>query len=96
MSLFLVKHQHPADRCPAGDKHFAPMLLSHLASENAKKFGVTIQGEAVIDGQHTLFLIAEAADRSSVDRFMQPFYQAGSVEILPSSSCEAVVNRGTC
>ncbi len=96
MPLFLVKHQHPADRCPAGDKHIAPMLLSHLAVDNAKKFGIAIHGEAVIDGQHALYLIVEAAEKSSLDRFMQPFSQAGSVEIFPASNCEAVVNRGAC
>ena len=96
MPLFLVKHQHPADRCPAGDKHFAPMLLAHLAEENARKFGVRIHGDAVIDGQHTLYLIAEAPQRAILDGFMQPFSQAGSVEILQASNCEAVVKRGAC
>jgi hypothetical protein len=96
MPLFLVKHQHPADRCPAGDKDIATMLLSHLAADHAKKFGITIHGEAVVDHSHSLFLIVEAAAKESIDRFMQPFYQAGTVEIFPSSSCEMVVKRGTC
>jgi hypothetical protein len=96
MPLFLVKHQHPADRCPAGDKEIAPMLLSHLAADNAKQFGITIHGEAVVDRSHSLYLIVEAPEIESVDRFMQPFYQAGTVEIFPSSSCETVVNRGAC
>jgi hypothetical protein len=36
------------------------MLLDHLAVANARKHGITIHGEAVLDGQHTLYLIAEA------------------------------------
>ena len=54
----------------------APQLLKHLSNENAKQFGINVKNEAVIDGQHTLYLILEANDRESVDRFMQPFAQA--------------------
>ena len=96
MSLFLVKHQHPAEQCPAGNKEFAPQLLAHLAEANAAKFGVTIHGEAVINGKHTLFLIAEAQQLSALENFMQPFAQAGSVEIQQASNCETVVARGVC
>jgi hypothetical protein len=35
VALFLVKHQHPAETCPAGDARMAPMLLQHLSPENA-------------------------------------------------------------
>ena len=31
-------------------------------------------------------------DRDSVARFMQPFAQTGTVEILPAARCEAVVS----
>jgi hypothetical protein len=27
---------------------------------------------------------------------MAPFAQVGSVEVLPASSCEAVIGRGSC
>ena len=60
MKLFVVQHKHPAEKCPAGDSQMAPMLLSHLSTKNAKKFGVHIQSEAVIDGGHTLYLTLEA------------------------------------
>lgn len=96
MALYVVQHRHPADRCPARDKQMAPMLLKHLSPANAEQFGIKIQSEAVIDGEHTLYLIVESAERDNVNRFMQPFAQAGSVEIFPASRCEAVVERGAC
>jgi uncharacterized protein with GYD domain len=72
------------------------MLLDHLSRMNARKFGIDLQGEAVLDGKHTLNLIMEARDKDSVEKFMQPFTMAGSVEITPASSCEAVVAREGC
>ncbi len=70
------------------------MLLQHLS--NAKSFGLMIHGEAVVNGAHTLYMIVDAPARDNVSRFMQPFSQAGTVEILPASSCESVVTRGGC
>ena len=72
------------------------MLLSHLSPLNASKFGIQIQGEAVLDGQHTLVLILEAQNTNQVESFMQPFQQAGAVEISPASACEVVVERAGC
>ncbi len=74
----------------------APMLLAHLSRQNAQRFGVNIHSEAVIDGGHTLYLIVEAENRESVSKFMEPFAQAGTVEVLPASRCETVVERGEC
>jgi len=72
------------------------MLLQHLNPQNARKFGVHIQGDVVLDNQHTLVLILEADNRESVEQFMQPFEMAGSVEIHPASTCEVVVDRAGC
>ena len=55
-------------------------VLRHLSAENAKSQGIAIQGEAVVDKAHQLVLILDAPDRQMVDRFMQPFSKAGSVE----------------
>jgi hypothetical protein len=73
-----------------------PALVQHVSPGNAQKFGVNVRGDAVIDGQHTFYLILDAEDESKVREFMAPFYQAGSVEIWPASSCEAVVERAQC
>jgi hypothetical protein len=96
MSLFVVEHQHTAEQCPAHDAEMALMLLKHLSPENAAGYDVTIRGEAVIDNAHRLYLILDAPDREQVERFVQPFAQAGSIEIMAASSCESVVDRGTC
>ncbi len=96
MSLYFVKHQHTAETCPAKNPEMGQMLLNHLSRMNARKYGVDVQGEAVIDGQHTLMLIMQAKDKDTVEKFMQPFAQAGTVDITTASSCEAVVGRGGC
>jgi len=96
MSLYFVRHQHTPETCPAKDPAMGEMLLNHLSRMNARKFGVDLQGEAVLDGQHTLNLIMEAKDKTSVEKFMQPFAMAGTVEITQASSCEAVIERGGC
>ncbi len=96
MSLYFVKHQHTAETCPAKNPEMGQMLLNHLSRMNARKYGVDVQGEAVLDGQHTLMLIMQAKDKDTVEKFMQPFAQAGSVDITTASSCEAVVGRGGC
>jgi hypothetical protein len=96
MSLFIVQHKHDAQTCPARDPKMGAMLLQHLSPANANAHGVSIEGEAVVEGGHTLYMIAEADDQAALNRFMQPFAMAGSVEIWPASSCEAVVERGGC
>ena len=96
MALFVVRHQHPAERCPARDPQMGQMLLAHLAESNARQYGINIHGEAVIEGQHTLYLIAEAEDQSKLESFLQPFAQAGTVEVWPAVECAAVVARGGC
>jgi hypothetical protein len=95
MSLFVVKHQHSAETCPAGHPEMGPMLAQHVSRQNAEKFGLNLQGEAVVDGAHTLFLILDG-DRERIDQFMAPFSQVGSVEVMPSSRCEQVVARARC
>ena len=96
MSLFVVRHGHSAETCPAGHPEMGPMLVQHIAPENAAKFGVNLHADAVLDGQHTFFLIVDAEDESKVKDYMAPFYQAGSVEIWPASTCEQVVERAQC
>jgi ribosomal protein L7Ae-like RNA K-turn-binding protein len=96
MSLYFVRHQHSAETCPAKNPEMGQMLLQHLSKANARKFGVDLIGDAVLDGQHTLVLIAEAEDQEYLENYMQPFAMAGSVEILAASTCEAVVERQGC
>jgi hypothetical protein len=96
MSLFVTRHQHAPESCPAADPQMGSMLLSHISPDNAATYGITIQGEAVVNNAHTFYMIVEAPDQEQVERFMAPFAQAGSVEVLPASTCEAVVGRAGC
>jgi hypothetical protein len=96
MALFVAKHQHGPEACPAGDPQMGPMLLQHLSEANAAKYGISIHGEAVIDGQHTLYMILDASDSEKVNEFLAPFAQAGTVEVLAANPCAAVVGRASC
>jgi DMSO/TMAO reductase YedYZ molybdopterin-dependent catalytic subunit len=96
MALFIVRHQHPAEGCPARDPFLGASLLNHLSRPNVKKFGVHIQGEAVVTGEHTMYLIVEAADEARLRAFMQPFEIAGSLDIYPASTCVRTVASGGC
>lgn len=96
MSLYFVRHQHSPETCPAKNPEMGQMLLQHLTKSNAKKFGIDLIGDAVLDSQHTLVLIAESEDKQYLENFMQPFAQAGPVEIINASTCEAVVERQGC
>lgn len=96
MSLYFVRHQHSPETCPAKDPQQGSMLLSHINPMNARKFGVRIVGDAVLNGEHTFVLILEAEDQRQVEAFMQPFSQAGAVETWPASTCEMVVERQGC
>ena len=94
MPLFVAQHKHDAATCPAADKETAGQLLQLLAG--APQAGVTIRGEAVVDGEHELNLIVDAESVETVEKFMAPFGQMGSVTVRAASSCERVVDRGYC
>jgi DMSO/TMAO reductase YedYZ molybdopterin-dependent catalytic subunit len=96
LALFVVRHQHAADRCPAQDPYLGAELLNYLSRPSVRQHGIRIQGEAVVQGEHTFYLIVEAADEAGLRAFMQPFEMAGSVEIYPASTCARVVASGGC
>src|SRR5919109_4485064 len=96
MALFVVRHHHAAERCPAQDPFMGATLLNHLSRPNVRQYGVRIQGEAVVQGEHTLYLIVEADDEGHLREFMQPFQMAGSLDIYPASTCARVVASGGC
>jgi DMSO/TMAO reductase YedYZ molybdopterin-dependent catalytic subunit len=96
MPLFIVRHQHAADGCPAQDPLIGASLLNHLSRPNVRKFGLHIQGEAVVQGEHTMYMIVEAADEERLREFMQPFQMAGSLDIYPASTCVRAVASGGC
>src|SRR4051812_30230773 len=96
MALFVVRHQHAADHCPAQNPYVGAELLIHLSRPSAKKHGVRILGEAVIQNEHTFDLILEAADESGLRAFLRPFQMAGSLEIYAASTFAHAVTSGGC
>ncbi len=96
MALFIIRHQHDAEGCPARDPYSAAALLNHLSRANARQQGVHIQGEAVVDGEHSLLLIVEAVDEERVRSFMKPFEAAGQVSVYSALTCARVAASGGC
>lgn len=95
MPLFVARHRHPPEACPATPL-WASLLLARVSAATAAGYGVAIQAEALLDDAHELVLIVEAADRAHVERFMGAFARWGSVRVLPASTAEAAVARGGC
>src|SRR5258708_33931704 len=96
MARFVVRHQHDADRCPAADPHQGATLLNYLSRPRARQHGIEIQSEAVVRGEHTLYIIVESEDEGRGRSFMQPFALAGRVDIYPAATCAGVVAEGGC
>ena len=96
MALFIVRHQHEPDRCPATDPYMGATLLNYLSRPNVRKHGVSIQSEAIVRGEHTLYMVVESSDEAHVREFMQPFAMAGSLDVYPASTCAGVVASGGC
>src|ERR1700733_4217502 len=96
MALFVVRHVHSPEKCPAQDPYRGAMLLNHLSRPSVAGFGLKIKGEAVIKGEHTVYLIMEAGDDSQLGEFLAPFESGGAVEISPAATCSGVVAAGGC
>lgn len=94
MPLFVAEHTHSADRCPARDPRMAAGLLALIA--NATRAGIKLHGDAVVDHQHRLCVIAEAESAEVVRRHFAPFGTMGTLTVSPASHCEEVVARGAC
>ena len=43
MALFIVRHQHDAERCPATDPYLGATLLNYLSRRNVRKYGIEFQ-----------------------------------------------------
>jgi hypothetical protein len=40
----MIRHQRPAERCPAADPAMGALLLNHLSRPNVRRAGIEIQG----------------------------------------------------
>ncbi|MGV9869989.1 molybdopterin-dependent oxidoreductase [Rhodococcus koreensis] len=96
MALFVVRHQHGETRCPAADPDTGAAMLNHLSRSRSRQHGVDIVGEAVVKGEHTMYMIVEATDVAAVDEFVKPLTSVGTAEIFPASTCARVITNGGC
>ena len=95
MPLFIVRHRHSPETCPAGDEEAGAILLNTLSRSNAARHGVTIEGEALVCRDHQMFFIAEAPDEAGLRAFLAPFGDLGDVEVMQASTwAGAVASRG--
>src|SRR5262249_58172537 len=92
---FVAQHRHPAGQCPASAGH-GPLLLSRVSAAAAARHGVTIEAEALLDGEHLLLLVVQAASQQAVERFLAFLPGPGCLRILPACSAEEAVQRGGC
>ena len=95
MPLFIARHRHRPGNCPAGTGRGA-LLLSRVSAAAAARYGVTIEAEALIDGEHCLLLVVEAATREAVERFLAFLPWPDGLQVRPACSAEEAVERGSC
>jgi uncharacterized protein with GYD domain len=96
MPLYLADHRHTAETCPTQQPEMMQMLGQHVSQENAGKFGVTIQSDVVIPGDHHMMMVLVADSQEPIDKFMAPFAMVGSVEVTEVRTCEQVVASARC
>ena len=95
IALFVAQHRHPPDQCPASPGS-GPLLLDRGPAATAARHGVTIEAEALIDGEHLLLLVVQAASQEAVERFLAFLPGLGCLRVLPACNAEEAVHRGGC
>ena len=95
MPLFIARHRHRPGNCPAGTGRGA-LLLSRVSAAAAARYGVTIQAEALADGEHLLLLVVQAASPQAVRQFLAFLPGPGDLQVQPARTAEEAVQRGGC
>ena len=95
IALFVAQHRHPPERCPA-TAGSGPLLLSRVSAATAARYGVTIEAEALIDAEHLLLLVVQAASPDAVERFLAFLPGPGCLRVLSACTAEEAVQRGCC
>jgi len=93
--LFVAQHRHRPEDCPAAPGR-GMRLLSRVSAATAARYGVTIEAEALPEGEHCLLLVVEAASPEAVERFLAFLPHPGGLRVLPASTAEEAVERGGC
>jgi hypothetical protein len=95
IALFVAEHRHSPEWCPASPGS-GPLLLSRVSAATAARYGVTIEAEALIDGEHLLLLVVRAASPEAVERFLAFLPGPGCLRVLPARTAEEAVEHGAC
>ena len=95
IALFVAQHRHSPEWCPASAGS-GPLLLSQVSAATAARYGVTIEAEALIDEEHLLLLVVQAASPEAVERFLAFLPGPGCLRVLPACTAEEAVERGGC
>lgn len=95
IALFVAQHRHSPEDCPASHGR-GELLLSHISTATAARYGIAIEAEAFIGTQHVLLLVVEAVSLEAVERFLAVLPGPGDLTILPASTAEEAVERGNC
>ncbi len=85
IALFVAQHRHPTGQCPASPGS-GPLLLSRVSAATAARYGVTIEAEALIDGEHLLLLVVRAASQEAVERFLAFLPGPGCLRVPPPAA----------
>lgn len=72
------------------------LLLSRISAAAAADYGVTIQAEALLDGEHLLLLVVQAVSPEAVRQFLAFLPSPGQLRVLPACTAEQAVQRGGC
>lgn len=90
-----MQHRHLPEDCPAAPGN-GPLLLSRVSAATAARYGVAIEAEALLDGEHLLLLVMQAPTREAVERFLAFLPGPGGLRVLPACTAEQAVQRGGC
>jgi DMSO/TMAO reductase YedYZ molybdopterin-dependent catalytic subunit len=96
MTLFVVRHHHDPRRCPGRDPSLAAALVSCLDRSHLSKQGVELRGEAVVQDDHTLYVVVDSIDDHHVREAVSPLELFGEVEVHPAASCARLLAGGDC
>jgi hypothetical protein len=95
MPLFIVWYRHRPGDCPAASGRGA-LLLSRVSAAAAARYGVSIQAEALLDGEHLLLLVVQAPSAQAVRRFLAFLPGPDGLQVEPACTAEQAVGRGGC
>lgn len=93
MPLFVARHRHRPEDCPAAPGR-GLLLLARVSAAAAARHGVIILAEALLEEEHLLLLVVQAPGPQAVRRLLA-FLPSG-LQVLPACTAEQAVQRGGC